>query len=252
MYAQRMSGQPTRLVPQRQLFEWNWMPDIAAQLAGWGSAIERGRVKVAFTLTIAAYGSRPVALRLSAVIAVWVVLATVAACTALPRSGSSLRTVPCWFGVPAGHTATCYQLAVPQDRDHPNSRLLTLPVAVLSVPATRRYADPIVYVTGGPGSAVGLYPGTMKEWWPYIDTVPWLQGRDLILMDQRGAGLSRPNLNCPEIERVGLQLLKLSGDPVHRRALYVTAAENAENAGSLPAIASTSSAPELRRRISRS
>ena len=87
---------------------------------------------------------------------------------------------------------------------------------MLSVPATRRHADPIVYLTGGPGSAVGLYPDAMKEWWPYIDAVPWLQGRDLILMDQRGARLSEPSLNCPEIEGAGLQLLKLSGGPLHR------------------------------------
>ena len=103
--------------------------------------------------------------------------------------------------------------------------MLTLPVAVLSTPPTRIHADPIVYLTGGPGSAVGLYPDAMKGWWPYIDTVPWLQGRDLILMDQRGAGLAQPSLDCPEIEHAGLELLKLSGDPARRRAVYIAAAE---------------------------
>src|SRR4030095_8342975 len=107
-------------------------------------------------------------------------LAALAACTATPESASNLRSVSCWFAIPAEHTATCYQLPVPEDRDHPDRRVITLPVAVLSVPATRRHADPILYLTGGPGSAVGLYPATMKEWWPYIDAVPWLQGRDLI------------------------------------------------------------------------
>src|SRR5262249_53599616 len=152
--------------------------------------------------------------------AVWSVAAIVAGCAAPLRPESALRSVPCWFEVPAGHTATCYRLAVPESRDHPGRRVLTLPVAVLSVPAPRRHADPIVYLTGGPGSAVGLYPDAMKEWWPYIGTVPWLQGRDLILMDQRGAGLAEPSLDCPEIERVGLQLLKLSGDSARRRAVY--------------------------------
>ena len=70
-----------------------------------------------------------------------------------------------------------------------------------------------------------LYADAMKGWWPYIDAVPWLQGRDLILMDQRGAGLSEPSLDCPEIERVGLELLKLSGDPGRRRTVYMAAAE---------------------------
>jgi len=157
--------------------------------------------------------------------AVWLAAAVVAGCTSAPEWKSTLRPVPCWFEVPAGHAATCYRLAVPESRASPGRRVLTLPVAVFSIPATRRHADPIVYLTGGPGSAVGLYPDTMKEWWPYIDTVPWLQGRDLILMDQRGAGLAEPSLDCPEIEQVGLQLLKLSGDPAHRRAIYIAAAE---------------------------
>ena len=72
---------------------------------------------------------------------------------------------------------------------------------------------------------MGLYPDAMVEWWPYIDQVPWLQGRDLILMDQREAGLAEPSLDCPEIEQTGIQLLKLSADPMRRRALYVAAAE---------------------------
>jgi pimeloyl-ACP methyl ester carboxylesterase len=65
----------------------------------------------------------------------------------------------------------------------------------------------------------------MAEWWPYIDKVPWLQGRDLVLMDQRGAGLAEPDLDCPEIAAVGLDLLKRSGDPAGRRKIYVAAAE---------------------------
>jgi pimeloyl-ACP methyl ester carboxylesterase len=149
----------------------------------------------------------------------------VAGCAAPPRPDSALQSIPCWFEIPAGHAATCYRLAVPESRDRPGGRILTLPVAVLSTPATRRHADPIVYLNGGPGSAVGLYPDAMKWWWPYIDRVPWLQGRDLILMDQRGVGLAKPNLDCPEIERAGLQLLRLSGDPARRRAVYIAAAE---------------------------
>lgn len=157
--------------------------------------------------------------------AVYLVAVIIAGCAATPRPESALRSVPCWFEVPAGHAATCYRLAVPESRDRPGGRMLTLPVAVLSTPATRSHADPIVYLTGGPGSAVGLYADAMQEWWPYIDTVPWLRGRDLILMDQRGAGLAEPSLDCPEVERAGHELLKLSGDPGRRRAVYIAAAE---------------------------
>jgi hypothetical protein len=47
---------------------------------------------------------------------------------------------------------------------------------------------------------VGVYSDPMKEWWPYIDAVPWLQGRDLILMDQRGAGLSEASLDRKRLD----------------------------------------------------
>jgi pimeloyl-ACP methyl ester carboxylesterase len=138
---------------------------------------------------------------------------------------ATLAPVDCWFPVPAGHAAKCYRLTVPESRTGGSQRLLTLPVAVVAGPGTPHHDDPIVYLTGGPGSAVGLYPDAMAEWWPYIDKVPWLQGRDLVLMDQRGAGLAEPDLDCPEIAAAGLALLKLSGDEPGRRKLYVAAAE---------------------------
>ena len=138
---------------------------------------------------------------------------------------ATLSPVDCWFPVPAGHAAKCYRLTVPESRAGGKQRLLTLPVAVVAGPGTLHYDDPIVYLTGGPGSAVGLYPDAMAEWWPYIDKVPWLQGRDLVLMDQRGAGLAEPDLDCPEIAAVGLELLKRSGDAAGRRKVYVAAAE---------------------------
>jgi pimeloyl-ACP methyl ester carboxylesterase len=149
----------------------------------------------------------------------------VPAASASHASRLGLDKVDCWFEVPARHAATCYRLTVPESRDEAAHRTLTLPVAVLSNPAMRRHDDPMVYLTGGPGSAVGIYPDTIAEWWPYMDEVPWLQGRDLILMDQRGAGLSEPSLDCPEIEQAGMSLLKLSGEPARRRALYESAAE---------------------------
>jgi pimeloyl-ACP methyl ester carboxylesterase len=142
------------------------------------------------------------------------------------RAGdSALAPVDCWFAVPPGHAAKCYHLSVPESRAGGSKRRLTLPVAVVAGPGTPHHDDPIFYLTGGPGSAVGLYPDAMAEWWPYIDKVPWLQGRDLVLMDQRGAGLAEPDLDCPEIAAVSLELLKLSGDEAGRRAGYVAAAE---------------------------
>ena len=136
-----------------------------------------------------------------------------------------LSSVDCWFSIPDGHQAHCYQFEVPASRAGRNDGTLILPVAVLSKKAGSAHDDPIVYLTGGPGSSVGLQTDAMEEWWPYYDKVAWLQGRDLVLMDQRGAGLSRPSLACPELDKAGLHLLALSGDEPQRRTVYVEAAE---------------------------
>ncbi len=145
-------------------------------------------------------------------------------CTLAPSRQAALTPTACWFEVPDGRAATCYRFSVPESRAGNSERQLTLPVAVLSTPATRRHDDPILYVSGGPGSAVGLHADEVAGWWPYIDAVPWLQGRDLVLVDQRGAGMAEPNLDCPEIEQAGLDLLQLSSDPARRRDAYVAAA----------------------------
>lgn len=138
---------------------------------------------------------------------------------------TSLAPVDCWFAIPQAHGARCYHFTVPASRDGERDGSFTLPVAVLSRAGGSAHADPVVYLTGGPGSSVGLTIDEMPGWWSYFDKVPWLAGRDLVLMDQRGSGLSRPSLDCPEVERAGLRLLKLSGDRAARRGVYVAAAD---------------------------
>ncbi len=155
----------------------------------------------------------------------WLAAAVLTACMAMRPQGSLLTPVACWFEVPAKHSATCYHFTVPERRQGDGVRRLVLPVAILSNPATQEHDDPILYLSGGPGFAVGLDPESIMDWWSSLDTVPWLKGRALILMDQRGTGLAQPSLNCPEIERAGVQLLKLSGDMARRRAIYIAAAD---------------------------
>ena len=138
---------------------------------------------------------------------------------------TGLKRVDCRFAIPAGRVADCYQLTVPEKHDGGSARTIVLPVAVLKSKSELRHDDPIVYLTGGPSSAVGLFPDEMAGWWPYFDAVPWLAGRDLVLMDQRGSGLSEPVLDCPEIEQVGLRLLQQSPDEAGRRTTYLAASE---------------------------
>ena len=51
--------------------------------------------------------------------------------------------------------------------------------------------DPVVYISGGPGSPLTVYA-------EYQARHPYADGRDLILVDQRGIGRSEPSL-CPDM-----------------------------------------------------
>ncbi len=101
----------------------------------------------------------------------------------------------------------------------------SLPVVVLRYQGFDRKNDPVVYMAGGPGSGAGLESQQIKGYW-----LPWFAEanfhRDLVLFDQRGTGLSKPNLTCPEyhqairdsfihsttsVEKKGKTLLALKG-----------------------------------------
>lgn len=103
-----------------------------------------------------------------------------------------------WFGTGAG-AATCGLVTVPAERDVPDGRALQ--VAVYRVPSTSPSpaADPIVYLEGGPGGAgVSLLASLYDP--AAVDSVAFLRGdREVIVIDQRGTGYSRPALYCPEV-----------------------------------------------------
>jgi pimeloyl-ACP methyl ester carboxylesterase len=88
-------------------------------------------------------------------------------------------------------------LPVRETRSSPDSRLIR--VAVIRLPAREapRGAPPIVFLSGGPGipaSALARVP-------VYFDLFSKLQAiGDVLLIDQRGSGMSLPNLTCPAAE----------------------------------------------------
>ncbi len=64
---------------------------------------------------------------------------------------------------------------------------------------------PVLYIAGGPGGATGLDAAGLPLWLDWYAQVDWQA--DLVLYDQRGVGLSRPALDCPEVRRVRQELL---------------------------------------------
>lgn len=98
---------------------------------------------------------------------------------------------PCTVPTPAGRTTVCGRLTVPEDRRDPGGSKVHLAVAIVKTNALAPAPDPAVYLGGGPGGTVmdGL-PGRFKA--------VLGEQRDVVLFDQRGVGLSEPNLDCPE------------------------------------------------------
>lgn len=107
--------------------------------------------------------------------------------------GAQFTTARCPFRAPKGIPITCGYLTVPEDRGDPNSAQIRLAVAIARTARDPKAADPIVYLAGGPGSpAVASAPLVARAWSAF------LRHRDLIVVDQRGTGHSRPALICPE------------------------------------------------------
>jgi pimeloyl-ACP methyl ester carboxylesterase len=89
----------------------------------------------------------------------------------------------------------CGYLFVRENRGLPESRVLRLSVAVLKSSRENPAADPLVFLSGGPGDASVKH--TIRRlgspfWTRYRET------RDLIFFDQRGSGFSDPEF-CPEM-----------------------------------------------------
>lgn len=91
----------------------------------------------------------------------------------------------------------CGTVAVPRDRASPQTGTFRLAVVVIkAVGSGAALADPVVYVAGGPGSPLTSRAALIAR----HEAAVVAPDRDLILVDQRGAGRSEPAL-CPGLAR---------------------------------------------------
>jgi pimeloyl-ACP methyl ester carboxylesterase len=115
--------------------------------------------------------------------------------SATPR----LERERCPFKPPRGDRVECFVLIVLENREQPQGREIRLRVAVLKAKRTAS-VEPLVYLSGGPGdaplvaSSAGADALAEGDWWN--ETAAIRRRRDVILMSQRGAGGSAPNLDC--------------------------------------------------------
>jgi pimeloyl-ACP methyl ester carboxylesterase len=87
----------------------------------------------------------------------------------------------------------CGTLTVPENRQDPNGREISLAVAIVRS-ASGQSQTPLVYLEGGPGGSAIIWADYL-----WLDS-PFAQDRDIILLDQRGTGYSIPTLNCIEYD----------------------------------------------------
>lgn len=123
-------------------------------------------------------------------------------------AAARFEPAPCVFVLPAGYiegqNVACGFLIAPENRAHLPSRALRLAVGIFHPEGGAAHPDPIVFLAGGPGgSALKFVQYQFEEAF-----APMLAaGRDLILFDQRGVGVSRPALDCPGYDALALELL---------------------------------------------
>jgi len=134
-------------------------------------------------------------------------LAAILAANGAWADPGKLSRADCWFKAPDKITARCYHLSVPESRSGRSNVTLELPVVVISVAETRKREDPVVYLAGGPGDGAWLDNDRIDFWWEFVADNAWVNERDLVLVDQRGTGLTQPRMDCPEQEAAQIHAL---------------------------------------------
>lgn len=110
-----------------------------------------------------------------------------------------LFDVPCKFEKQAHWPELkCYSMVVPESYEQPLGSVVTFPVVHASALNPSADPAPLLHLGGGgPGYALGLDDGTNIDTYLSIyGEMSIYRGRDLYLIDPRGAGLSQPTLHC--------------------------------------------------------
>lgn len=147
---------------------------------------------------------RSIAAALAAGVAVTLALCSAAAAAAAAPAESIVAT-PCWFPPPSSRPVRCGTLNVPERRDGLSARKLGLRFVVFRA-ARDAGLPPVINVSGGPGVPSLIDAASIGRWAQWTTHESWLANRDLVLFDQRGVGLSEPDMRCPEFATAAEQV----------------------------------------------
>lgn len=131
---------------------------------------------------------------------------------------AALELRPCHLSVqqsPARVAAACGTFEVPENPEDPGGTTIVLAVAVLPATTRSQSADPLFFITGGPGQSALDSFVTARAAFGRIN-----RNRDIVLVDQRGTGSSNKQ-SCPVSE--GMDPLQF--DPARHRELLAACFE---------------------------
>ncbi|MGB1288202.1 MAG: alpha/beta hydrolase [Aggregatilineales bacterium] len=127
----------------------------------------------------------------------------------------------------------CGTLFVPESRSDASSPVIELAVVIYPGTGETVAADPIIYLDGGPG-------GSALSGWEFWRTSALRAYGDIILIDQRGTGYSKPTLDCPEVNDFDLENPTRScRDRLLSEGINLGAYNSAENAADIAALIDT-------------
>lgn len=96
---------------------------------------------------------------------------------------------------PFGYVTQCGFVILPQDYDNPDNSDVQIYYSRTHSRNGSTQPDPVVYLVGGPGSSGSQL--LQSSFQAYLH--PFAEDRDIIVIDQRGTGLSSPSLYCREV-----------------------------------------------------
>lgn len=128
-----------------------------------------------------------------------------AASAAAQPAAPSFEPAECAFAVPAGYTVECGFVVVPENWET-GAGEVRMATARWSSTSETPAPDPVVFLQGGPGGGGVVISSQLAS----MLIAPILESRDFITYDQRGTGLSTPALNCPELNAITMDDLKLN------------------------------------------
>ncbi len=114
-------------------------------------------------------------------------------------AASALQAVDCWFDQRQGWPdLECYWMRVPENHADADSRLISFPLVIFRARQPDESANPVLHLgAGGPGAANHLdRQHSIQDILDAYDALSLDIGRDLYVIDPRGAGLAKPLLTC--------------------------------------------------------